>query len=394
MKQIKIKQSQKGYTLIEVLLVVVLIGILLTIGLVSLNTEARFIENRNDTRKSHIRILEGAITQYKLQTGSYPTGLDRTYREICDPDVSSCSGFVDLKQFLVPNYLQAIPQDPKDTDNTGGAGYEVAIDTTTNTVSVRLKELLREGGVIIAVNDPLPAESTTTANSSLAATVPVTPPQLPIVTNGLVLNLDAGNRASYPGTGNGNTWFDLSGNGNNGTLVNGVGYNSANGGSLVFDGTNDRVTISNTIPSLSNFTIELFMQTSLLDGSQDIFFDQFFSLRFEINSNKYRIHLGSGSRWAFITHVGNTTLSTNTWYHSVWSWNGTTSALYLNGVSDGTMTYSAASSGTGDITLGQHTPDTSYNWNGRISNIRIYNRALTASEIQQNFNATRGRFGL
>lgn len=181
MKQIKIKQSQKGYTLIEVLLVVVLIGILLTIGLVSLNTEARFIENRNDTRKSHIRILEGAITQYKLQTGSYPTGLDRTYREICDPDVSSCSGFVDLKQFLVPNYLQAIPQDPKDTDNTGGAGYEVAIDTTTNTVSVRLKELLREGGVIIAVNDPLPAESTTTANSSLAATVPVTPPhQIPM----------------------------------------------------------------------------------------------------------------------------------------------------------------------------------------------------------------------
>jgi hypothetical protein len=58
-----------------------------------------------------------------------------------------------------------------------------------------------------------------------------------IVTNGLVLLLDAGNPASYPGSGT--TWFDLSGNGNNGTLVNGVGYNSDNGGSLVFDGVDD-----------------------------------------------------------------------------------------------------------------------------------------------------------
>ena len=170
------KNFKKGFTLIEVLLVIVLVGILLAIGLTSINIEARFVENRNDTRKTHIKTIEGAIAQYRLQEGSYPAGLDRTYREICDPDASACVNFVDLKAVLVPKYLQAIPQDPNDTDNTGGAGYEVAIDTTTNTVSVRLKELLREGGVIIAVNDPLPAESTTTANSSLVATVPVTPP--------------------------------------------------------------------------------------------------------------------------------------------------------------------------------------------------------------------------
>ena len=61
-----------------------------------------------------------------------------------------------------------------------------------------------------------------------------------IVTDGLVLNLDAGNPQSYPGSGT--TWTDLSGNGNNGTLLNGVGYDSDNGGSLVFDGSNDYVT--------------------------------------------------------------------------------------------------------------------------------------------------------
>ena len=65
----------------------------------------------------------------------------------------------------------------------------------------------------------------------------------PIVTDGLVLRLDAGNRNSYPGSGT--TWTDLSGNGNNGTLsATSIGYNSANGGSLVFDGTDDYVNLS------------------------------------------------------------------------------------------------------------------------------------------------------
>ena len=65
-----------------------------------------------------------------------------------------------------------------------------------------------------------------------------------IVSSGLVLHLDAGNASSYPGSGT--TWTDLSGSGNNGTLVNGPTYSSANGGSLSFDGVNDYVSVSNT----------------------------------------------------------------------------------------------------------------------------------------------------
>ena len=68
------------------------------------------------------------------------------------------------------------------------------------------------------------------------------------VKDGLVLDLDAGNPLSYPGTGT--TWTDLSGNNNNGTLINGVGYNSDNGGSLVFDGVDDHGTIPHS-PSLT-----------------------------------------------------------------------------------------------------------------------------------------------
>lgn len=173
----KTKNVNKGFTLIEVLLVIVLIGILLSIGLVNFNSEARLVDARNDIRKTHIQTLESTITQYKLQKGSYPAGLTRDYQEICDPDATSCTGFIDLKSSLVPDFIQAIPQDPNDTDNTGGSGYEIAVDEASNTVSIRLKEALREGGVEIKVNDPLPNLETSSTNTPLAATVPQLPPE-------------------------------------------------------------------------------------------------------------------------------------------------------------------------------------------------------------------------
>lgn len=164
------KTFKKGFTLIEVLLVIALIAILLTISLTSLNIENIFIDSRNDTRKNHIKTIEGAISQYRLQEGSYPAGLDRTYREICDPEATDCTGFFNLKIFLVPKYLQAIPQDPNDTDNIGGTGYSVAIDSTTNTISVRA--LQAESGSNITINDPLPAQEIIPVNTPLSPTVP------------------------------------------------------------------------------------------------------------------------------------------------------------------------------------------------------------------------------
>jgi prepilin-type N-terminal cleavage/methylation domain-containing protein len=174
MRKIITKKSQKGFTLIEVLLVVTLIGILLAIGLVNFNTENRFIETRNDIRKTHIQTLESAITQYRLQEGNYPTGLSRNPQEICDPEATDCTGFFDLKEFLVPKYLESIPQDPNDTDTTGGIGYSVAVDETTNTISIRA--IRAEANVEIKINDITIADPTTISNTPLAATVPNTPP--------------------------------------------------------------------------------------------------------------------------------------------------------------------------------------------------------------------------
>ncbi len=390
MKLIKIKKSQKGFTLIEILLVIVLIGIFLTIGLVSLNIEAKLIDARNDTRQSDIKKIEGALIQYRLQEGNYPTGLSRDYKEICDPEATDCTDFFDLKQFLVPTYLQAIPQDPNDIGSTEGAGYEVAIDSATNIVSVRLKESLRESGEIIAINVPLPAEPTVTANTTLDAVVP--PP--PIITSGLVLNLDAGNPASYPGTGT--TWTDLSGNGNNGTLINGVGYNSANGGSLTFNGTNHYVQtpLVGVYPQISFEFWGFFDDPTLSTTSRN---ESAFG---DWISN--RIHFGT--RWSVGQHwnvngvwinIANTNLRYG-WNHYSLVWSGTNNIkrVYINGI----LSSSETVSGNINITLGDFKIGVATNLNafyrGNIANFRVYNRALTQEETQQNYNALRGRYGL
>lgn len=214
-----------------------------------------------------------------------------------------------------------------------------------------------------------------------------------IVTNGLVLCLDAGNPRSYPGTGT--IWKDVSNNTAVGTLTNGVTYSSNNAGVLTFDGVDDRVSVVNSLPALSNFTVELFLKTTVVDNSQNIFLDQYFSLRYEINgNNKFNIHLGTGSGWVYTSLPSTTTVVANTWYHTAWTWNGAAATMYVNGLAENSISNGAASSGTGTITLGQHTPDTSYAWAGSMGSIKIYNRGLTADEVMQNFNAQRGRYGI
>lgn len=214
-----------------------------------------------------------------------------------------------------------------------------------------------------------------------------------IVTSGLVLCLDAGNPRSYSGTGT--VWNSVSGNVSTGTLTNGVTYSSTNTGVLVFDGVDDRVNVVNSLSSLSNLTIELFLRTAVVDGTQNIFLDQFSSLRYEISTNnKFNIHLGNGSAWAYTFLPSTTTVQANTWYQTAWTWNGSTAVMYVNGVAENSLTNAAASSGTGNITLGQHTPDTSYAWAGSMGSVKIYNTALSADQVLQNFNAQRTRYGI
>jgi hypothetical protein len=214
------------------------------------------------------------------------------------------------------------------------------------------------------------------------------------VTDGLVLALDAANIRSYPGSGT--TWTDLSGRGNNGTLTNGPTYNSANGGSIAFDGVDDKVTFpNNTISTSSGMTVEVWFKTSSGTKYQDIFDldDAYgvwivtnFSASGKINTSFNTISAG----YMTADYVA------NNWYQVVLSGSGTSNFMYLNGVQVATASQTVASSiNLNTARMGNVDGDRASEYLvGNVSCLKLYNRALSAAEVQQNFNALRGRFGI
>ena len=213
-----------------------------------------------------------------------------------------------------------------------------------------------------------------------------------IVTDGLVLALDAGNQRSYPGSGT--TWYDLSGNGNNGTLVNGVGYSGSDGGYLSFDGVNDYLSFSGiTLNTNTGFTIDMWIY---IINPQPVY-PNFWAYWYESNGFEF----GSYGTGDFIFKdnyaAGSPNIRANTgvgrWGHILFGCNSTTPFLYSNGISRGT----AGNFRNTNISITNLVRSQSLgarNYKIYKSSIKIYNRALTASEIQQNFNALRGRFSI
>jgi hypothetical protein len=216
-----------------------------------------------------------------------------------------------------------------------------------------------------------------------------------VVENGLVLALDAGNPKSYPGSGT--TWTDLSGNGNNGTLINGVGFDGGNGGSLVFDGVNDYFNMT------SNFNIA---------GITD------YSTQFWININSSNLGLDTRFFWhgnfgvliwkttadnlSFYLRTDVATLQTGTsfatffdiWINIATTYDGSTMALYVNAELKNSTSQSGGIINAVPTRFWLGGASTSGFTSCKISNCLEYNRALTAQEIQQNYNATKSRFGL
>jgi hypothetical protein len=214
-----------------------------------------------------------------------------------------------------------------------------------------------------------------------------------VVQSGLVMNLDAGVSSSYPGTGT--AWTDLSGNGNTGTLTNGPTYSSANGGSLSFDGSNDIV--NTTYVSANTYTFSAWFKTNVVsNGYRNII---------SIPTPNYSLVLlnDNSPNLGFWTNDGlggqslsTPTISTNTWYNVVFVREGNSITggykAYLNGVLYGNANTGTWST-TANLSVGGRTDATQF-LNGNISQVSIYNRALTATEITQNYNALKSRFGI
>ena len=212
-----------------------------------------------------------------------------------------------------------------------------------------------------------------------------------IVTDSLLLYLDAGNSTSYPGSGT--TWTDLSGNGNTGTLINGPTYSSANGGSIVFDGINDLVTVNLSKATIgSNLTFSIWM---LCD----------FPLAIDRGVFQIADALNSNGPWVLLQRPNTTTvrwylngnyritnnLLDSTYVNLTITYDGTTWTVYKNGISDGTYVGNLGTLPGNSTWLGN-----GFNgyFGGNIAQFFVYNRALSATEITQNFNALRGRYGL
>ena len=215
-----------------------------------------------------------------------------------------------------------------------------------------------------------------------------------IVTDGLVLCLDAGNTKSYPGSGT--AWTDLSGNGNNGTLVNGGGYSGNNLGSLSFDGGDDYISTP-VAGTFSQITFEFmgFFDDPTLDtlSRRESAFGDWTNGRVHFATR----YSGGAAMHFNVNNVWNTTPTTNLrygWNHYllVYDTVNNLKRVYLNNI----LSSSVGTNGNmiiGDFRIGVATNLNRY-YRGNIANFKIYNRALTESEIQQNFNALRGRFSI
>jgi hypothetical protein len=222
------------------------------------------------------------------------------------------------------------------------------------------------------------------------------------VEDGLVLSLDAANSKSYPGSGT--VWSDLSGNGNTGTLVNGVGYSGSNLGSLIFDGVNDYVLLTSTnlrFGGSNSYTFDFFIKVPHSTVNQTLFSNGnlatpgngiwFFKRRSGLD-NKLTFHGYSTN--PRIDLLSTNIIPNNDFCSVSLTFNGTDSySVYINGQLENSITTNSITAATGNSFIGS-TNGTGNFFSGNIYSVKIYNRALTAQEIQQNFNALRGRFGI
>lgn len=204
-----------------------------------------------------------------------------------------------------------------------------------------------------------------------------------IVTDGLVLCLDAANQRSYPKSGA--TWSDLSGNGNHGALQNMENnFDAGNKGSLTFDGSNEYVDCGYPSISVGKLTVNAWIKLNAGNIFQHLV---------DSSSNSWHLALLNNNKPYFYNgatlHTLTETLSTNTWY-MITGVQGSTLDLHVNGVLSQSIS-SNVNLTTNNIHIGRW-QNGGRNFNGKMSNISIYNRALTADEVRRNYEATVGRY--
>ena len=240
-----------------------------------------------------------------------------------------------------------------------------------------------------------------------------------IVTNGLAEIIDAGFSPSYPTTGT--TWYDLSPNTNNGSLTNGPAFSSSNGGSIVFDGTNDYVSVtnSNSLYFSNGMTIQMFVKLDTLppssSGSRMYLVTKGDNNQFEWQTSINNFSSDYG-KWCFLRYAAtspggalnggsfrgrasSSDATTGTWTGVAFTLSDPSSFndVYINGVLNNGSTLSQNTmnvvQGTSDVRVGTRNFG-EYYLDGNMGVVLLYNRGLSAAEVLQNHNSLKTRFGI
>jgi hypothetical protein len=221
----------------------------------------------------------------------------------------------------------------------------------------------------------------------------------------LIYYLDASNTKSY--ISGSTTWYDISRTGINGTLINGPTFNSSNGGSIVFDGVNDYIGLTQitTNQTIGNYTISLWVSfTNTITPSNVINFmlmeaqntllggvDNYIYL---LGSTSGRIGYQTFNPFSVIYTTTNTWTS-GSWYNIVISYDISTSkqSIYVNGILEGSATIASCYFNTNTyFNLGTYTgPPKQWFFNGKIANFIVYKKTLNSNEILQNYNAIKNK---
>jgi len=227
-----------------------------------------------------------------------------------------------------------------------------------------------------------------------------------IVTDGLVLYLNAADSQSYPGTGT--TWFDLSGNGNDGTLTNGPTFDSGNKGSIVFDGVNDRITTPILYDTwhTHNWTLDAWLKYDNVQSD-----DAFFEMSRVSTSGNWGLNTVTRAGNLYFYWVGtsgaghvlsSSEISNGNLFNISITFNAPGGTPSQSDLYNNTTTYingqlvshiaagSASITSAGQLTIG----GVLYPFQGNIYSFKYYERVVSPQEILQNYNATKSRFNL
>lgn len=215
----------------------------------------------------------------------------------------------------------------------------------------------------------------------------------------LALNMDAANTRSYAGSGN--TWFDLSAYSNSGALTSVTFGGSGATSALVFNGTTSLINLGSTNGGnvTTAWTVESWIKpTTAGEGDAGRIFQHSpgggtgFICSLDNSAVTNGMQLNTYVAGGFSARVGNC-ITNNSWQQVVWAFSPGSVTFYVNGASVGTSSITSPSSYTSTDYIGNNSGATN-TFDGSISIVRLYRNTLTATEILQNFNAHRGRYGI